>query len=39
MGRTWTLGFVLVILIPGGGGGGGGDQQSARDVAQAYRPS
>jgi hypothetical protein len=36
MRRTWTLGFVLVTLIPGCGGGGGSNQQSARDVAQAY---
>ena len=36
MRRTWTLGLVLVILIPGCGGGGGSNQQSARDVAQAY---
>jgi ketosteroid isomerase-like protein len=36
MGRTWTLGFVLVTLIPGCGGGGGSNQQSARDVAHAY---
>lgn len=36
MRRTWSLGFVLVTLIPGCGGGGGSNQQSARDVAQAY---
>jgi ketosteroid isomerase-like protein len=36
MRRTWTLGLVLVILIPGCGSGGGSNQQSARDVAQAY---
>ena len=36
MRRTWTLGFVLVTLIPGCGGDGGSNQQSARDVAQAY---
>ena len=36
MRRTWTLGFVLVTLIPGCGGGGGSNQQNARDVAQAY---
>ena len=36
MRRTWSLGFVLVTLIPGCGGGGGSNQQSARDFAQAY---
>jgi ketosteroid isomerase-like protein len=36
MRRTWTLGLVLVILIPGCGSGGGSNQQRARDVAQAY---
>ena len=36
MRRTWTLGFVLVTLIPGCGGGGGSNRQNARDVAQAY---